>query len=104
MADRWRWRQKQKARRSARALAQILLGERMRTAGVQYTPELEHLEVERGDGTLPCHYAFQLHDLMFATGPGESLVVFLRDENRGYYKVWSIVELGRAVKALGARR
>lgn len=104
-ADRWRWDKKQKARRSAKAVAQLLLGRRLRACGVAYTPELEHLAVDTGDGTRAQHYYCMLHGCAFALGEGDALVVWrVGADVWRPLKVWDRVDLGRAVEELGGVR
>ena len=97
---------KQRCRRTARAVAQLLLGQAMRMAGVEYTPELEQLAVDCGDGTSARHWTFSLHGLLFSLGPHGGLAVHLPTECRAHaqYECWNIVELGEAVQALGRRQ
>jgi hypothetical protein len=99
-ADRWRYEQKLRTRRSARALAQILLGRRFRAIGIQYEPEFDNLPVERSDGTRPEHYACSYQGYCWALGAGEALVIWTPGDNPRFYAVSDIVELGRAVKRM----
>jgi hypothetical protein len=102
-ADRWRWEKKQRARRSARALAQILLGRRFRAMGIRYEPEFDNLEIERGDGTLPIHWACQYQGFSWALGAGDAVVVWLPGDDARYFECWNIVDVGRAVKRMVPR-